>query len=80
MKTVPGDALITSACVMYNGPMDEAMRLQVLTNWLNRYISRIHTYDCVLLLWLRLRLHLESTISTIETLEIAMVVMYLVKF
>ena len=50
MKTVPGDALITSACVLYHGPMDEAMRLQVLTDWLNRYINRIHTYDCVLLL------------------------------
>ena len=36
MKTLAGDALITSACVMYHGPMDEAMREQVLTDWLNR--------------------------------------------
>ena len=36
MKTLAGDALITSACVMYHGPMDEAMRVQVLTDWLNR--------------------------------------------
>ena len=38
MRTAPGDALITAGSVMYHGPMDEAVRTQVLTDWLNRLV------------------------------------------
>ena len=38
IKTAPGDALLTAACVCYHGPLDNNTRADLMNDWLNRYL------------------------------------------
>ncbi len=37
IKTAPPDSLVTAALAVYHGPLDQAVRSQLLNDWLNRY-------------------------------------------
>ena len=36
IKTAPGDALLTAACICYHGPLDNRTRADLMHDWLNR--------------------------------------------
>ncbi len=36
IKTAPPDSLVTAALAVYHGPLDQAVRSQLLNDWLNR--------------------------------------------
>lgn len=36
IASAPGDALVTAACVIYHGPVDDKIRLDLIHDWLDR--------------------------------------------
>ena len=36
IKSAPGDALLTAACVCYHGPLDNRTRAELMNDWLTR--------------------------------------------
>lgn len=43
VRSAPGDALITAACVCYHGPLDDKYRSELMEDWLSR--CRQGTFD-----------------------------------